>query len=227
MFQHKLLAGIRTLKTESLANLRDQTRITAIISEIGLAYDSRGPYGDSNRYMNNLGPGLWQVPEQLAQALCLLSELKLRSALEIGTFCGWTASVLTAYLSRFEPQFTMLTVDPLNLFDSYEEIRHLLPLSYRPGCTSNDLTGQSFDLCFIDGDHSYGSCSEDYRIIGQNSRVCMFHDINDWRVGPENVPRFWRELKAREESQESSFHEFNYHSESELVMGIGIRTRRM
>ncbi len=224
IYLRKLLAGLTAIATEPLDGLRNIDRVEKIIAGIGLAYDGRGLYGRDSRHMNFFGPGLWQIPRQLAEALCLLSTLGLRTALEIGTYQGWTASVLAAYLCRFEKNFELTTIDPVEHFAAYRLLRERLPIEYLSGETAEKVAGRSFDFCLIDGDHSYASCARDYELCGQFARVCMFHDINDQFVGSENVPRFWQELKNAECSA-ATFHEFNYHSEGAPVMGIGVRIR--
>ena len=225
IYLRKLLAGLQTIATEPLDELRNIDRLEEIIAGIGLTYDGRGLYGRDKRHMNFFGPGLWQIPRQLAEALCLLSTLGLRTALEIGTYQGWTAAVLAAYLWRFEKNFQLTTIDPVELFAAYRLLRERLPIQYFSDRTAENLAGRVFDFCLIDGDHSYASCARDYQLSGQFARVCMFHDINDRFVGSENVPRFWRELKNAE-CNTATFHEFNYHSEGAPVMGIGLRIRK-
>jgi hypothetical protein len=224
IYLRKLLAGLQTIATEPLDQLRNVDRIEEIVARIGLAHDGRGLYGRNTRHMNLFGPGLWQIPRQLAEALCLLSTLGLRTALEIGTYQGWTASVLAAYLWRFEKNFQLTTIDPVDHFAAYRLLRERLPIEYLVGQTAENVAGRPFDLCLIDGDHAYASCARDYELCGQFARVCMFHDINDQFVGSENVPRFWRELKNAE-GDAATFREFNHHSEGASVMGIGVRIR--
>jgi methyltransferase family protein len=175
----KLRDGLRKIRTDPLASLRRVDHVEQIIAGIGLAYDRRRLYGDDNRYMNILGPGLWQIPRQLAQALCFLSGLAIRTGLEIGTYQGWTACVLAAYLQRFNKDFCLTTIDPVVHFTAYASVRDQLPLVYLAGQTSADIAHKVFDLCLIDGDHSYTACAQDYKLCGRFARVCMFHDIND------------------------------------------------
>ena len=221
----KLLAGIRTIRTEPLESLRHVDRLEEIIAGIGLTYDGRRLYGRNNRHMNFFGPGLWQIPQQLAQALSFLSTLKVQRAVEIGTYQGWTACVLAAYLQRFEHHFELTTLDPTNYFTAYPRVRGQLPITYLPGRTVKDIAGEVFDLCFIDGGHSYARRSLDYELCGCLARVCMFHDINDQFIDADAVPRFWSELKEAERTT-ASFREFTYHSEGAPVMGIGLRVRK-
>lgn len=58
-----------------------------------------------------------------------------------------------------------------------------------------------FDLCFIDGDHTYAGVKSDYDNYGLFSKYVAFHDIADHMKANNRgeiieVPVFWDEVKA-------------------------------
>jgi len=215
----KLVRGIKRILAAPEKNLVDPAWVLDVIRRIGLRYDRRGIYGSDAKYMNFLGPGLWQIPEQFAGALVKLGAMRPANLLEIGTCDGWTCSVMTAYLLRFYPGFRALTVDPINQFPAWKRVQKLLPVEFRQA-TSDDLTGEKFDLCFIDGDHSMDWVRRDFDQAGRFARICMFHDINDALAGNGAVMAFWQELKIRFPGKRRW--EFAGHPEKVAVMGIGI-----
>jgi hypothetical protein len=215
----RLLRGIRQLLELPDELLRDEETLMKIIREIGLCYDDRDVYGDESPYMNASGNGLYQLPKQLVKAMIELSRHKIDSFLEVGTYTGYTSSLLTAYLYRFNPELKATTIDPNHNFRSYKKVRSLIPLEHRL-CKSETLRGQVFDCVFIDGDHSYQGARRDFENVGKQARICMFHDINDEMVGFENVPRLWKELSESGSSTET--HSFLECTPGKQVMGIGI-----
>lgn len=220
-----LLRAVRVIRRADLGELRRIEVVERIIQEAGLRHEVRDVYGSDSMHMND-GPGLWQIPNQLASCMCELSRHRIDSVLEVGTCDGWTITLLTAYLQRFNPGIRAITIDIGDFFVGYPIVKRLLPVEFRLGVTSDGLSGQRFDLCFIDGDHSLGWVSRDYENVGKHARICMFHDVNDRIVGdhPDNaggVPQFWRSLKAAG-GDRHGFREYTYHSDGRPVMGIGL-----
>ena len=217
--RRRLLRGIRRLLELPDEQLQDEKTLIEIIREVGLSHDVRDVYGDEAQYMNSTGGGLYQLPKQLAKAMIELSKHRIHSFLEVGTYTGYTSSILTAYLYRLNRELKAVTIDPNPNFRSYTKVRSLIPLEYR-ACKSEDLRGNVFDCVLIDGDHSYQSVRQDFENVGKQARICMFHDINDELVGFENVPRFWKELAESGSSTET--HEFLNCIPGKQIMGIGI-----
>lgn len=217
--RRKLIQGIQEIFALSDEDLRDEAVLVEIIRRVGLRNDPRGLYGDETPFMNGAGEGLHQLPRQLAKAMTVLSRQEIGSFLEVGTHSGYTASILTAYLSRLNPDLRALTIDPSQHFWVYGKIRPLIPLEYR-NCTSEDLRGEKFDLVFIGGDHSYQGVRRDFENVGKVARVCMFHDINDEFVGFDTVPLFWSELV--ESDRFAEVHEILDCAPGRKIMGIGI-----
>ncbi len=215
----KLLRGIRQLLELPDEDVQNVDAIRHIIRSVGLRYDPRNLYGEDSKYMNLTGNGLWQIPDQLAGAMVILSNHKIETFLEIGTHTGYTFSVLSAYLYRLNPNLKALTIDPYNLFHHYSTIRTMVPMEFR-NTTSEELKGKEYDCVLIDGDHEYRAVAQDFENVGRHAQVCMFHDINDAFVGPNNVPKFWNELVTSDTFSET--HELLDCPKGKNVMGIGI-----
>jgi len=218
----KLICGVERILKACEDDLTDPTWISGVIRQIGLRYDRRGIYGSDARFMNFLGPGLWQIPGQFTGALLKLASLRPASLLEIGTCDGWTFSVMAAYLSRFHSGFQALTIDPIDQFLARNRVQKLLPIQFRK-TTSDTLVGSKFDLCFIDGDHSSEWVGRDFDQVGRFARICMFHDINDPLAGGGAVQDFWLQLRFR--FPDRQYWEFTDHQDNFAVMGIGIFQR--
>lgn len=229
-FSRKLLNVIHQIEVAPLEELREPARIAMLVRSAGLNFDLRGSYGSDNAFMNWESDGLWQNPVQLGRCLAELSKHRIETFVEIGTSKGWTSSFITAYLKRFNPGVRAVTVDPVPQFRLFEKVRTILPLEYAAGKTSVDFQGKTFDLAFIDGDHSHAWMVKDYENVGRAAKIAMFHDINDDFVAskPGNdggVRRFWQELR-QSESETADFHEFIDHSDKANVMGIGLRIKK-
>ncbi len=226
----RLLEAIARLLEADDHDLMAPAFVAEQIRHAGLVLDRRFLYGDDNRYMNTEKSGLWQMPMQLARFLVHLSRYDIASVADVGTSTGWTTAIVAAYLSRFNPDLRVVSVDRLDAFESYRAVKTLLPIEFRPGCSSSDLAGEAFDLAFLDAAHSFAGCRADYDAVGREASLCAIHDINDKFVAAHapnegGVPRFWRELSAATRAPDAVF-EFLDHSHQEPVMGIGLIVRQ-
>jgi hypothetical protein len=209
--------------------LRQVNYVEKLIQRVGLVRDPRDIYGDDNRFMNPIARGLWQIPRQLAEFAVFLSQHRIRSFIEVGTFTGYTFTFLMGYLDRFNPGLTGITLDiydckPVKLLGS-DRFKAQFAIG-----TSLDFADCAFDLCLIDGDHSLAAVNADFKHIGCHANICAFHDINDKIVEfyPGNdggVPQFWKQFKTQ--SPDREFQEFVYHTHGARVMGIGVAVRRV
>ena len=228
LWMPRLLAAIGNLGCASMSELTDPEYVAVQVRLAGLVGDDRFLYGSDNQFMNTGGEGLWQIPMQLARCLVKLSPYEISSAIEIGTWTGWTTAFVAAYLARLNSYFHMTTVDVHDHFECYPVLRGVVPIIFHVG-TSADFAGRTFDLAFIDGDHRYNTCRPDYEAVGSRSPICMFHDINDqfvsqYKPNEGGVPRLWRELKSRLQEPDQAY-EFLDHSHGRPAMGIGMIVR--
>ncbi len=67
------------------------------------------------------------------------------------------------------------------------------------------MENKNFDLCFIDGDHSYEGVLNDYNLFKDKCKIYVFHDIVN-EVCP-GVIKLWNELKKNNEDK-FNFYEF-------------------
>lgn len=177
-----------------------------------------------------IGHGAAQKPEELAEFLDLLADLKPDVIVEIGVFAGGTAYAWR----RVAPNPTVIGID-------------LLPGGPRPlyghgkprdehGATvivgdSHDvgtlkelvveLDGRPIDCLFIDGDHSYDGVRQDYEMYRHLVRpggLIGFHDIvtHNYALGCE-VVKLWCEIKDQSAVEIVS-------SEGDHWGGIGVLT---
>lgn len=230
----RLLKCLDEFMTADMSHLRDPLWLTERLLEVGLFHDPRGIYGkEYNHLVYSIpGPGIYQVPAEMAELLVSLSYYPIERVLDIGTLNGWTISLMTAYLQRFNPNITVDTCDTVwlegghsreHLYEVFREVCNMLPVTYRGGCTSDAFRNREFDLCMIDGNHSYSWVMRDYHNAGQTSGVTVLHDIND--QGALDVETAWRELKQR---ASGAAYEIIRHPDREKWCGYGVLlSRRM
>ena len=160
----------------------------------------------------------YQVRSEIASLLRMANQIHPRYVLEIGTASGGTLFLFTGIAN---PDATLISVDlpdgkfggkrpesMAQLFKSFgkegQTIQLLRADSHDIGTLSKVkdlLAGNTLDLLFIDGDHSYEGVRRDFEMyssIVRKGGLVAFHDICE---GPtENVggvPLFWREVKQK------------------------------
>ena len=164
-----------------------------------------GIYGPQSSRCVIAEGGLLQQPSQIASTMLFLAKQDIRTYAELGVFAGWTATVVSTYLSRFAPRGSLsgFAID-VTLRMVAGETRTLLQANNiklekrRPA--PHLRRGTQIDLCFIDGDHHYAPVLADFEEFAPSCRLVAFHDIVDFDCAMgdqgDGVPRFWADLKA-------------------------------
>lgn len=189
----------------------------SVIREIGLHDDGRNIYHEDNKYINPLS-GLWQNPFQFASLLSFLSNQDIKTYCEIGTFKCWATFIISVVLKKRND----VIVTGVDIFFKPDDYIYELFSKYQINFdhiigSSNILKDNCYDLAFIDADHSYAAVKTDWENVGQFSKICLFHDIDDCYVKngsyEKNGPRiFFDQLKKNKIM-------ITY---KEPIMGIGI-----
>jgi len=159
-----------------------------------------------------------QSKEELLALLDVLSVLKPKRILEIGTSEGGTLFLLCKVAS---PDSTLISIDlpegagggELNpnwkksfyeSFISRNQKIHLLRENSHDDLTVKKveelLDGKKLDFILIDGDHTYNSVKKDFQCyfpLFSNNGIIAFHDINEVLWENIGVKRFWNEIKSQ------------------------------
>ena len=159
--------------------------------------------------------GSWQFPDEYADLMLFFDNRPIKTFLNIGTYNGIAFNILASYLYKMY-QTKSITIDPIN----HNPYKNYL-FEYN-NYTSSNYVGKSFDLVFIDGDHSYMGVKTDYENVGRFAKYCVFHDIDDDFIRNDinlqgGVPRFWNEIKHTKQHTE-----INSAKKYLKTMGIGI-----
>lgn len=246
-------AGNR-IRAASCQQLNSLGFIESVVHDVGLVPDHRGReiYGSAVQYMipalrgnsSVSKVGLWQNPKQLAAALHFIGTMGARptSYLEIGVYSGWMAFLMAAWLSRLAgadaERFHGTAVD---INEDYSlPTRRMLRESNVQFVLRPDLSlspRHQYDLCFIDGDHTYKGVRADYEAFAPHCGTVLFHDIVDtsnWRYDlraiergskdpPGGIPLFWAQLRHRVHA--ARVHEFVEQNGNRLpAFGLGLLT---
>jgi len=132
---------------------------------------------------------------------------------EVGVWRGGLFTMMTALLIRYNKNFELsVAVDPKDV--DLDFIGEYCTLDYY--CTSEEVS-DVFDLCFIDGDHTYDWVRKDWNNVGVNSAIVAFHDIKHHSL--PGVTRCWEEVSRHLPSVEFVHPPIN-------VMGIGVVVNR-
>jgi predicted O-methyltransferase YrrM len=140
------------------------------------------------------------------------SELKPERTVELGTYKGWTAAILSLVTSRYT-----VSVDIVDhRINEAWRYSNLLATIHDDACTPDCVTkaisllGGPIDLLFIDDGHYYEQIVKEFELWSPHVRPggwIVFHDINPLaNIGPHGtqpdciqVPRFWKELQGNKQ----------------------------
>ena len=135
--------------------------------------------------------GAQQKPAELASLGELILRHGYRTLLEVGTYAGGTAR----FFAALGLDVTAVDVDLSHVVEA-DGVRYL-----QGGRELADsFCNQSFDVVFIDADHSYASVTFDWHTWGPKAfGIVVLHDIREHRGnwgGLSFVDQLWTQIKA-------------------------------
>jgi predicted O-methyltransferase YrrM len=200
------LTRIRLIQEAPQESLRDPIFLESFLPTLGF---NKEVLHEQPEIVKQNGGGLliWQYPNQFSKYLCLLQKYSISSYLEIGCRWGGTYVLTTEYLKRFQPITKSVAIDiidsPVSSYTALIKEATFLKLSSQSSEFQDFLKDQTFDLIFIDGDHSYEGVKNDYEVTKGKGKIYVFHDIVSCMC--PGVVKFWNELKQKEAAQYSFF----------------------
>jgi len=164
-----------------------------------------------------------QYPEELAKLLVFVynNRYSIKSYCEIGVERGGTFFVVDSFLRSVNPNMGQSLAIEMSsrrekLFHEY--IKKYPQVTFKCINSHNLEVDRDYDFCFIDGDHSYSGCKQDFEMMKPFSKFIAFHDIY---FGGATVKDFWAELDGRK-------HEFlNDDKRFPVPLGIGLWVKEL
>lgn len=205
---------IHEIRKVPLPLLKDRSFLTDFILQLGLfMLPEENKVPASCLPFCNTGLKIWQMPSQLADFLIFLSDYRIETYLESGVAAGGTAIMTFEYLSRFNPTIVGWGFDPYRhrqarIFTESHIIREYIQINPRfklvEDFTRNvsNYTSSSFDLVFIDANHTIEGVQEDFLTLEPRSNMIAFHDI----LCQNGVMMKWQYLKQND--ARFDYHEF-------------------
>lgn len=190
----------------------DRARLMQHVRNFGLAFNDWQNLNNYTPWYNSTPVGLLQIPTELVDFLLYAARYRPASMVEIGVYTGGTTLISAAFFKALNKEFRMTVVDVQDYLMLLPETLRLLDLDIRIPSTSETHHGTSFDVVFIDGNHSYEWAKRDFINLGQHARhICGFHDVNarEYRTKGGGVFRYWRELRG-EMSRQCSVYEISH-----------------
>jgi len=187
-------------------------------------------------YVGGFGLRLWQYPYQFSRFINFLSGYSkfINSYLEIGVWYGGTFILMCEILRKLSVGFNRaVAVDVSIKDDNLGRYCELRDFSFRLNDSLSSefrdyISGEFFDLVFIDGFHSLEAVSNDADLTRDRCNIQVFHDIKNF--GCFDVMSFWEDYKVRHSSSHLFF-EF-YERDGTLSefygdLGIGVCVRKV
>ncbi len=154
-------------------------------------------------------PKNYQDPREWADFLELIRGEGVRSYLEIGSKFGDSFQSMAMSMPSGSRSVSV-EIKPKDSFRDRVaamsvfgyDVRLIKGNSTEPATIDAARKLGPYDLCFIDGDHSYEGAMADWLNYGPMARIVAFHDIN-WKEKPEVknrvqlfVPTVWQEIRG-------------------------------
>jgi predicted O-methyltransferase YrrM len=209
----RVIAAIRRVRNlRTLPSMLNPRHRAQLVKECHDCRDFAGLFAFAR---DRLSGGALQNFEEISDAIEYIGQHQPRSFCEIGTANGGTNLLMMRNLP------SLRTIIALDLYITNRWMLRLLSLPGQDQHFLNGLSqdartlkrvraalgGESLDLLFIDGDHSFKGVSGDFMLYSplvKEGGLIMFHDIvpdHATRFGRDginrtgDVPAFWRMLK--------------------------------
>lgn len=230
--QKEISDRISVIRQSSIQDLNNPDYVKSLILRAGINTERQGrPSSVSIR--NGEGLRISLYPNQFSEYLMLLASLGVTSYIEVGCRWGGTFIFTMEYLRRLaDGKVRGVSVDiidsPVKTYCDREPDTEFVQADSTSDSFKTAMSGQRFDVVFIDGDHSYQGVKADYMTFSDKSDVFVFHDIVNSKC--PGVVRFWQEIKT---GPEFACHEFTEQYPDVLqkmngqkFLGIGVAIRR-
>jgi cephalosporin hydroxylase len=226
------LTRIKFIKESNLEDLKNNDYLENLIIKLGFNTEI---LREQPKIVTENGGGLliWQYPNQFSKYLCLLSEQKIQSYIEIGCRWGGTFVLTNEYLKIFNNVNKSVAIDiidsPVVNYCISNNETTFIKLNSQSQEFKNYMNNNYFDLIFIDGDHNYNGVKNDYEISKNSGKIFVFHDIiNDVCPG---VVQFWNELKNNEHDTYNFFEFIEQYDDvwkntKQKFLGIGVAIKK-
>jgi predicted O-methyltransferase YrrM len=139
----------------------------------------------------------------------VLEELKPARTVELGTFRGFTAALLSLVTSTQTVSIDIQDYGTQAAYSFSYHLAYVLDDATSPDCVTQAeaVLGGPIDLLFIDDGHYYETILKEFEVWRPHVRPggwIVFHDINPLaNIGPHGVqpdciqvPRFWQALEG-------------------------------
>ncbi|WP_439272208.1 class I SAM-dependent methyltransferase [Pseudochrobactrum sp. HB0163] len=190
--------AISRIMSASIEQLKDRAFLLSCVQQFGIPYCDWAEISQFNNFINPTNFGIQQIPTEFTDYLLFIGQYRPKNAIEVGVLFGGVSVFTAAYLTRLCGLEEYICVDIHDNFQDFKYYSSFLPLKKSIPSTSTDFYGQSFDLAFIDADHSYDGVKKDWLNLGRFAKIAAFHDVRGREHDHLNggVRRFWLELKA-------------------------------
>lgn len=126
--------------------------------------------------------GIEQNQQELLMLCDFIKQNEIKTFLEIGMGSG--------LLNKFMRDEMLLDCEGINPVN----VQGVTYLGKSQDAAIINAVKDSYDLIFVDGDHSYSAVRNDFLKYGSKCKFLAFHDILGKR-NCEDVNRFWNEVK--------------------------------
>lgn len=192
------LSRVDLIRNRTSAQLAEPAHVEALLLELGLNEEGLSEL-PPELHAHCGGLRIWQYPTQFSRYLVKLSQLAVRSYIEIGIRHGGSFVATTEYLERFCPLEFSVGVDVIDCPSMAEycsrngKARFWQLNSRSPELvTKLDALGP-VDLVFIDSHHEEEQCRDELALLTPRAAMIALHDIAN--VGCPGIRRVWHDLK--------------------------------